>query len=925
MGAIALNEKQEFLPGMTRREALGTIAAGVEIASVSGRAAGAEATRPDSVSVNWLGGNAPEIVSGVSWGVPWPRETVHRGETFHLETAEGKTLPLQSWTLAYWPDRSVKWSGLAVVAAARQAGPFTVVRGAAPIPSAALLLHVTEDKRSIHVDTGVLSCRIPRQGLALMEAITMDGREIARRMRLLCRLEDRSEFESQGRLAFEEFASEIKKTNIEQNGPVRSVIRIDGVHKAEKGSREWLPFTVRLYFYAGCEQVRMIHSIVFDGDEHKDYIRGLGVSFEVPLREQVQNRHVRFSGEGEGLWAESLQPLVGRRFLGSRGSTYYADQLAGKRVPNKETFDAAGQKLLTDWAVWDSYKLVQPNADGFIIQKRANPQSCWLHAGDGRRASGYAFVGDVSGGLGVSIKNFWQSYPTALEVHNATTDVAQLNAWLWSPDAPAMDLRHYDTKAHDLDSSYEDVQPGFSTPRGVGRTSELMLFPSASVPSRETTVKQASAAQEPPLLTCAPEYLHSVQVFGAWSLPDRSTAYKKAIEDDLEGALAVYLKEVEQRHWYGFWDFGDVMHAYDPGRHVWRYDIGGFAWDNTELGTDMWLWYSFLRTGRSDVFRMAEAMTRHTSEVDTYHLGRFAMLGSRHNVRHWGCGAKEARISQAAFRRFFYYLTTDERTGDIMRSVVDVDFKLLELDPMRLASPLKGAKKYPARIRTGPDWLACVGNWMTEWERTGETKYRDKIMTGLNCIAKMPYGFMTGPDALCGYDPHTGMLYPLGSDPFGVYNLQTIQGGAEVVFELNQLIDDPGWKKAWLQYCRLTAAPKEVVAKDMETGREGADGQYAGPGRLAAYAYSETKNPAFAKRATAGPNVSYSMRPGLYTPRKVNGPDVLNPIEEVPTVSTNTVAQSSLTLIEILQLCADQLPAEVPPVPENPFGARRPG
>jgi len=48
------------------------------------------------------------------------------------------------------------------------------------------------------------------------------------------------------------------------------------------------------------------------------------------------------------------------------------------------------------------------------------------------------------------------------------------------------------------------------------------------------------------------------------------------------------------------------------------------------------LWYTFLRTGRADAFRMAEAMTRHTGEVDTYHLGRFAMLGSRHNVRHWG-------------------------------------------------------------------------------------------------------------------------------------------------------------------------------------------------------------------------------------------------------------------------------------------------
>ena len=44
----------------------------------------------------------------------------------------------------------------------------------------------------------------------------------------------------------------------------------------------------------------------------------------------------------------------------------------------------------------------------------------------------------------------------------------------------------------------------------------------------------------------------------------------------------------------------------------------------------------FLRTGRADIWRMAEAMTRHTAEVDVYHIGPNAGLGSRHNVSHWG-------------------------------------------------------------------------------------------------------------------------------------------------------------------------------------------------------------------------------------------------------------------------------------------------
>ena len=60
------------------------------------------------------------------------------------------------------------------------------------------------------------------------------------------------------------------------------------------------------------------------------------------------------------------------------------------------------------------------------------------------------------------------------------------------------------------------------------------------------------------------------------------------------------------------------MHNYDFGRHEWRYDVGGWAWANTELMPDMLLWFTFLRTGRADIFRMAEAMTRHTGEVDVY-------------------------------------------------------------------------------------------------------------------------------------------------------------------------------------------------------------------------------------------------------------------------------------------------------------------
>jgi hypothetical protein len=95
------------------------------------------------------------------------------------------------------------------------------------------------------------------------------------------------------------------------------------------------------------------------------------------------------------------------------------------------------------------------------------------------------------------------------------------------------------------------------------------------VPPKTETALHVKAAHEPPLLMASPEHMHSAGVFGIWSLPDRSTAAKKAIEDQLDAAFEFYHKEVEQRHWYGFWNYGDVMHQHDGARHEWRYDIGG--------------------------------------------------------------------------------------------------------------------------------------------------------------------------------------------------------------------------------------------------------------------------------------------------------------------------------------------------------------
>src|SRR5690625_5001324 len=196
------------------------------------------------------------------------------------------------------------------------------------------------------------------------------------------------------------------------------------------------------------------------------------------------------------------------------------------------------------------------------------------------------------------------------------------------------------------------------------------------------------------------------------------------------------------------------MHTYDPFLLQRRYDVVCFAWQNTELAHNLWLWYTFLRTGQADAFKMAEAMTRHTSEVDCYHLGVYKGLGSRHNVSHWGCGCKEVRISMAGLHKYYYFLTADERTGDLLSEVRDADHATASLDPMR---EYFSKDEYPTHARTGPDWSAFCSNWLSEWERTEDKKYRDKILTGINILKELPLRLLSGPTF--GYDPKTSRLH----------------------------------------------------------------------------------------------------------------------------------------------------------------------
>lgn len=907
-------------------------------ATTAGAASEALAAREPTVTaadfgpqaLRWLEGTAPSEHAGTAWGWPWPRGQVRREQSFVLRDGQGRLHALQSWPLAWWPDGTVKWSGHALppaltpTAEAAQAWQLVALPPGQAAPAPAGSLRVEETADAVVVDTGVIRCTVPRRGAVLVASVTRGDVEVLRAVRLVARADDAPDDEGQPRRT-QHSHGEVENVDIEQRGPQRAVLRLRGRHRVDAApggdggasGRAWLPFDLRLYLHAGGEALRIMHSWVFDGDPQHDYVRGLGLVADVPLRDALHDRHLRFVGAAEGpeagLWAEAVRGLTGLRR--DPGAAVRAAQLEGRACPPPGTWQRTVRDLQAHIPAWGDFSLSQLSPDAFQIRKRTRPGHTWVHAAHGARAAGLGYVGGPSGGLAFGLRDFWQRHPTQLEVRNAHADTAEVRLWWHSPEAPALDLRPYhdglgqdtfEQQRQGLEVTYEDYEPGFDTAVGVGRSHEITLFALAATPPRERLMQLARLVQTPPQLVAAPRRYLETRVFGPlWSLPDRSTPAKAAIEDRLDSLFDFYRHEAGQRRWTGFWDYGDIRHTYDADRHEWRYDVGGFAWDNSELSPDLWLWYAFLRSGRADIFRFAEAMVRHTSEVDTYHLGRFKGLGTRHGVLHWSDSAKQLRISTAAYRRHYHYLSADERIGDVLHMLRDADQALMTLDPGRKLGE-RPQNAGDGLMGVGTDWGAMLANWLTEWERSGDTRWRDRIRRGMESVAGMPYGFFSA--ATSGYDLKTGELINVSGQRVAASHLSAVFGLAEMVADLVVLIDVPGFEQAWLQYCTLFNAPADEQRRTLGSTHGGTNALYVGHSRLSAYAAWRRKDAALARRAWR--EFLSDPHRGRLAVQRISGTGVLQPVDEAPGLSTNDAAQWSLAAIQNLALIGEYLPAD---------------
>lgn len=261
----------------------------------------------------------------------------------------------------------------------------------------------------------------------------------------------------------------------------------------------------------------------------------------------------------------------------------------------------------------------------------------------------------------------------------------------------------------------------------------------------------------------------------------------------------------------------------------------------------------------------------------------------------------------AGLHRFYYYLTCDERIGDIMDEVKDADEATVKLDPMRAYLPIGPQDPFypcPDRPRLGGVLFQLAHPL---WERYEDGFYRDKLLRRIECLKKMPFRLCSGPT--CGYDPRTGNLYYIGDDNYS-YHMVIVFGAPEVWMELAQLLQDKEWQEMLAEFGEFYHLSNEE--KSQRTGGKITGKDWSWPmfsGNTTTFAASLRNEPELALKAwrVMLDERTVSFGKGLLAATRVETPGAPAPLSEIPWITTNETSIWSLRVIESLELIGDYL------------------
>ncbi len=560
-------------------------------------------------------------------GVPLPRGEVADLSPLYLTDPSGQVVPAQFRALTHWADGSINWVLVDFQADVPANGEATYTLsydGAQQNSAAATSLNVNEDDEHITVDTGAIRFAVNRKTFGLIEfAELQDGLRVATEGDAWVRIceafgagVDQRRIYGMGGQCLASLAQDNYSVSIEESGPLRLVIRCEGAFEADIPMHHYsgyqpFRYVVRLYAYAGQAHLRVLHTVVVACNPQQTEVEEITVHVPAQLEGDLRYR------------VASVRPTQGEL--------------------------AHDQRL----------HLAQFADAHFKLYRHEGSQRRPL--AEGERTAGWLAVEDDNKGIGVALRYMVEEYPKALE---AGANGIEVHLWR-HPDGQRLNFRRYAEEV-----AWHDGEGVYSDGLGTAKTSEFFVhfYPAADADATPDTLQGLLA---PPHIAVDPAWHARCQVTGdlAASDPERFPAAERSMS-----GFADWLERITHMgRWYGFFDWGDCMVAWDEEAGDWRF-FGRWGWCNSEWDPRHGMWIQYLRSGDPRYYRLAEGMSRHSMDVDTCHYQplRPYMVGGcfRHSIDHYG---DEPCASHTFIDNWmdYYYLTGDLRTLEVLRETGD--------------------------------------------------------------------------------------------------------------------------------------------------------------------------------------------------------------------------------------------------------------
>lgn len=667
----------------------------------------------------------------VTQGVPFADGELERGAGVVVVDEGGKPLPTQTRCLATWNKdlKCVKWLLVdfqAELPADRERTLF-LQRSADASPAPAQPVRVDRQENVTIVDTGALRVTLrsrhpyyqspaERDFLARCEIRTESGwRDV------LCG--ERGFFlymkDQHGNLYDTCTAGPRALVTVEEAGPLRACIRIDGWHAAQDGAH-FCPFILRLHFFAGRSEVRVHHTFIFDQEAHTVELSAIGIR----LRPQIgEFRRAAIGGEAR----------------------VHAVTKPGK------------------------LRLLQSTDREYAVSGGAK--------GRGARSAGWATLSGAEGSVTASVRDHWQEYPKGFAIATDSLDVqiwpethaeplrfttpfeeqailfrntrdeSQVQRLLAERPTAPLNLKSLGINTEEDFQWVERIIEKYAQGRtithndtgcdngvGAAKTTEVWLRFSATSADDAGAQAMNAAVQEPLIAPADAAHTCATRALGHYfHAGDPRFEKVDAGLDDILRVVAV--EPIEKCRLYGMMRYGNMVCSHAPGpsfayvhykdtdpERALRY-VGPYNNEsNDQIGA---VWGNFVRTGRRDHYFLAQRYSRNVADVGSIHAhpGDPDTVGLMHyhNCHQWSGGGSPSH-TLASGLLMDYFFTGNQRLLDVAREYADWVVRTQE--PCGIVSCRYGVLH---REFTGPLW-----NLMEVYEATWEEKYGELARRTLN-------------------------------------------------------------------------------------------------------------------------------------------------------------------------------------------------